>query len=272
MPDNFPVGSFLHPAASCKNIPSSNPSGHYWIQSTSTGYATMEYCHMSPPCSCTAPSGWMRVAQLDMTDPSEHCPSGFRTNTSPKRLCSRSGGPGCASTTFTVNGVRYSKVCGKVIGYQFCSPDAFGPYYNNRGLTLDDIYVDGVSLTHGHTPRQHIWTFANAVDEIRSDHHVCPCTKTDSTYTGVVPPFIGSDYFCETGSRYGYSYQWYTADPVWDGEGCGGTSTCCEFNSPPWFCKDLPQPTTDDIELRLCRNGGTSDEDNGLETIEIYVQ
>ena len=32
----------------------------------------------------------------------------------------------------------------------------------------------------------------------------------------------------------------YTADPLWDGEGCDETNTCCDFNSPPWFCKDLP--------------------------------
>ena len=54
---------------------------------------------------------------------------------------------------------------------------------------------------------------------------------------------------------YSYANQWYTSDPLWDGEGCGGNSTCCEFNNLPWFYKDLPQPTTDDIELRpLYRN------------------
>ena len=29
------------------------------------------------------------------------------------------------------------------------------------------------------------------------------------------------------------------ADPVWDGMGCSSTSTCCTFNSPPWFTKNL---------------------------------
>ena len=227
---------------------------------------------MSPSFNHSRASGWMRVAQLDMTDPQEHCPSGFRTITIPKRVCGRSSGLGCASATFSVNGVQYSKVCGKVIGYQYYSMDAFSPYYHDNSRTIDDVYVDGVSLTHGQSCRQHIWTFANALDEIHSQHDVCPCTKTDSTFTGVVPPFIGSDYFCDTGSRYSYANQWYTADPLWDGEGCGGSSTCCEFNNPPWFCKDLPQPTTDDIELRLCRNQDIDDEDIGLELVEIYVQ
>ena len=274
MPTSFPLGTFLNPAASCKNIPTSSPSGNYWIQSTSTGYATMEYCHMSPPCSCSRPSGWMRVAELNMTDPQEHCLSGFRTITSPKRMCGRLSGPGCASVTFPVNGVHYSRVCGRIIGYQYYSMDAFSSFYQDQSRTIDNIYVDGVSLTHGHSPRQHIWTFANALEEIGSygDHNVCPCTETHSPYTGVVPQFIGNDYFCATGSRYRFQNQWYTEDPLWDGEGCGGSSTCCEFNNPPWFCRELPQPTTDDIELRLCSDQNIDNEDSGLELINIYVQ
>lgn len=42
---------------------------------------------------------------------------------------------------------------------------------------IEDIYVDGVSLTHGH-PRQHIWTFAVADDEEADGHiNICPCTN-----------------------------------------------------------------------------------------------
>ena len=274
MPSTFAVGSLLYPAASCHDIPSSSPSGHYWIQSTSTGYATIEYCQMSPPCSCNAVPGWIRVANLNMTDPNDRCPLEFTTvTTNSKRLCKRNAGPGCASVVFPVHGVRYNKVCGKVIGYQYHSMDAFSPYYHGRERTIDDIYVDGISLTHGKAPRSHIWTFANALDETHSNEYVCPCTKTDTAYNGTVPSsIVGNNYFCETGSRYRYSEQWYTADPLWDGEGCGDTSTCCEFNSPPWFCRDLPESTTDDIELRLCSNQNTSNEDTGIEIVNIYIQ
>ena len=38
-------------------------------------------------------------------------------------------------------------------------------------------------------------------------------------------------------------------DPLWDGEGCGPTSICCDFNNPPWFCKTLPQPTSARLKL-----------------------
>ena len=61
-------------------------------------------------------------------------------------------------------------------------------------------------------------------------------------------------------------------DPLWDGAGCGPTSTCCSFNTPPWFYRQLPQPTTDDIEMRACRNEDASHEDIAIEMIEIYIQ
>ena len=68
-----------------------------------------------------------------------------------------------------------------------------------------------------------------------------------------------------------YADRVYNQDPLWDGRGCGSTSTCCQFNNPPWFCKDLPQPTTDDIELRLCVDQVVN-EDIILKLAEVYVQ
>ena len=163
-------------------------------------------------------------------------------------------------------------MCGKIKAYQYATTDAFSPYYSNNDLTIDDLYVEGVSLTHGQTPRKHIWTFASVVDEVHSNEYVCRCTKTDTPYTGAVPPFIGQDYFCDTGSRYLYDVRFYSADPLWDGSGCGSTSSCCSFNNPPWFCKQLPQPTSDDIEMRACVNQPHTNEDVAIETVQIYVQ
>ena len=92
------------------------------------------------------------------------------------------------------------------------------------------------------------------------------------THMFVHAPFVVEDYFCDTGSRYTNQDQFYDQDPLWDGAGCGGTSTCCEFNNPPWFCKQLPEPTADDIELRLCSDESPSNEDVAIEVIELYVQ
>ena len=262
-------GSKHNPALSCRNIPQWRPSGIYWVQGID-GFASQQYCDMTRIC-CGRIGDWMRVANLDMKDTNQQCPSGFRLVTSPRRSCGRPGPAGCVSTKFPVHGVEYSRVCGKIIGYQDGTPESF---YNNSGtVTIDGVYVNGVSLTHGSSPRKHIWTFAAALDEVDTTHrYVCPCTRPDLGYTGTVPPFIGQDYFCETGSRNRYQYIFYSEDPLWDGQGCGAQSTCCSFNNPPWFCKQLPQPTRDDIELRLCADQSTSNEDTPFEVVEIYVQ
>ncbi|XP_064406260.1 uncharacterized protein LOC135351229 [Halichondria panicea] len=267
-----------NPASSCNAIPQYTPSGEYWIVTNRTSCPVRVYCDMNQTsCSCNTTGGWMRVANLDMTDPNQTCPGGFRLmsrTTPPLRTCGRPGPAGCVSTTYPTYGVEYSRVCGRVIGYQDGSPGAFAPYYSNRKLSVDDVYLNGVSLTHGRSPRQHLWTFVNAADETRtrSSRNACPCTRPGLNYNNV-PPFIGQDYFCETGSRQTHSInKFYPDDPVWDGQGCGGNSTCCEFNNPPWFCKQLPQPTTDDIELRLCGDENTNNEDTPLEIVEIFVQ
>ena len=221
----------------------------------------------------------MGVARVNMTEINSQCPSGLELITSPKRLCRKSGsGAGCSSVFFQAHNIPYSRVCGKVIGYQYKYIDAFHSFLSNQQLTIDGAYVDGVSLTYGSSPRQHIWTFAAAIDETPGHNpSSCHCTNDLAyvAFTGVIPPFIGEDYFCETGSRLSVQTKWYLNDPLWDGEGCGRFSSCCDREQQPhkpWFCKELPGPTTDDIELRACRDSSRSDEDFGLEIVEVYVQ
>ena len=273
------VDSPQHPAPSCQYIVefsetnSSTPSGYYWVRS-SNGSAVNVYCDMARHC-CGSTGGWMRVAYLNMTDTSQQCPKGFTLNTrvtEPNRTCEHIKYSGCTSIFYPTRNIQYSKVCGRVRAYQYDQTLAFYLYYHGDGTTIDSNYVSGMSITHGESPRKHIWTFAAAMDETRSQSYVCPCTKTDTPYTGLVPPFIGNDYFCDTGSQYYRRYYWrfYSEDPLWDGEGCGPTSSCCQFNSPPWFCKELPQPTTDDVEVRVCKydyRRGTP-----FDLIELYIQ
>lgn len=66
--------------------------------------------------------------------------------------------------------------------------------------------------------------------------------------------FVGSDYFCDTAVPSLPAATWYPEDPLWEGEGCGAGSSCCEFNNPPVFVKQLTQPTTDPLEVRLCKD------------------
>ena len=124
--------------------------------------------------------------------------------------------------------------------------------------------------------RQHIWTFANPLDEYPWFYdHKCPCTNVIEQHPISIPSFIGNDYFCETGVPPGQQRNitvFYADDPLWDGQGCGPTSTCCTFNNPPWFCKQLPQSTNADLEVRLCSAGAASIENTPIELIEIYVK
>ena len=83
---------------------------------------------------------------------------------------------------------------------------------------------------------------------------MCPCTNTRNTSPPQVPPFVGDDYFCDTGSENHFQFIFYGDDPLWDGDGCGEFNTCCSWNSPPWFMKQLSSTTSDDIEMRLCAN------------------
>ena len=100
----------------------------------------------------------MQVAKLDMTNSSHQCPPGTRLRSDlSKRLCGiDQDGPGCTSAIFTVHGVEYRHVCGKSIAYQDASPDAFRSKSQVRSRLIDNNYVDGISLTYGSNPRNHI--------------------------------------------------------------------------------------------------------------------
>ena len=145
--------------------------------------------------------------------------------------------------------------------------DAFEAYDNGQVTTIEGAYVAGVSLTHG-SPRQHIWTFAAGLSEdfpTRGD--ACPC---DASISIGIPPFVGGDYFCESGVNSGSTSGLHPEDSLWDGQGCSNSSTCCSFNSPPYFTKQLPSPTSDPIEARLCWLD--SGDDSPVEFMELYVK
>ena len=84
---------------------------------------------------------------------------------------------------------------------------------------------------------------------------------------------MSGDYFCESGINSGSARRkLYPDDPLWDGEGCSSSSSCCSFNNPPYFTKQLPSPTSDPIEARLCRLDTNEGDDSPIEFIELYVK
>uniref|UniRef100_A0A1X7TF79 Fucolectin tachylectin-4 pentraxin-1 domain-containing protein n=1 Tax=Amphimedon queenslandica TaxID=400682 RepID=A0A1X7TF79_AMPQE len=171
-----------------------------------------------------------------MSDATENCPSGFRLYQSGGvRACGRTASSvgSCVSVRFPSNGISYSQVCGRVVGYQYASTDAVDSTTGtNAHNDINSYYVDG--------------------------------------------SFIGNDYFCESGNpATDGSIQsiLYASDPLWDGKGCGSLEgVCCAAPGLPWFNKILNTSTTDYLELRVCADEGTSNEDVPVSFYELYVK
>ena len=266
-------------ARSCMEVkelsPNSSSGIYLFAHPEGNGYS-YSYCHMGTLCG--SGGGWTRLAYLNMSNPTEQCPNGLRLYQSGGvRVCGRptSNVGSCASVFFSSNGISYSQVCGRVVGYQYGSTDALHIRYNLQLETsIDSYYMDGVSITRG-SPRQHVWTLmAGLGDSYFDGTYNCPCNGGSN----VVPPaFVGNDYFCESGNpNQSYAEVLYTSDPLWDGQGCGtleGAGTCCSAPGLPWFHRDYGNTkTTDYLELRVCAEESTTNEDAPVHFYEIYVK
>ena len=214
---------------------------------------------------------WYPVASLDMTDPQQQCPTGWREyNNNFVRACGRpvTDLSSCANVSYTT-GRQYRKVCGRVIGYQVASPDGF---LSSR--TVDQNYVDGVSITYGRNPRQHIWTYTAGVTENSMNYAIsnCPCWNPSAKQS---PEFVGEKFYCESANpsdmldSTGFLY---VSDKLWDNQQCSNEGTCCTNVSLPWFNVTFSEPTSDDIEVRICGDESTDNEDTPIELLDIYVQ
>ena len=217
-----------------------------------------------PPIMCAGTPGWRPVAYVNLTDASSPCPPGWGVDEN-TQLCAKREGRSCSSAMFSVSGGEYSRVCGRVVGFRNDLTEAF-----YRKKTIDRSYADGVSITHGSSPRQHIWTFT-AGTKYRSlpAAKSCPCANKKLS----VPSFVGTDYFCEYAYLQDYSNlnKFNLNDPLWDGRSCYSTYSCCSLNDPPYFVKELSSPTSDDIEARVC--GKSSFGPSILvKFMELYVQ
>ena len=247
------------------------------------------------PCKCGGP-GWTRVIFLDMSDSGNSCPSNWTLHETPVRGCGRKSTNflSCDSVIIPVTNTNYSLICGRIYAYQKGTSYAFSGTHAylladlgglsitvkvNHDVTIEDSYVSGLSLTHGAIgTRKHVWTFSGANNDISGrtfPYNSCPCINTTYTQDYQAPSYVGESYFCDTGDhtsiRKNDYDRVYMDDRLWDGEGCSGSSTCCSFKNPPWFCKNLTYHTTDDLELRLCSLDAKSFEDKLISLVEIYV-
>ena len=258
----------------------SAPSGYYQITAPN-GSLVQVYCDMEGT-NCGGEGGWTRVAYVNMSQSGATCPQGLTQRIlSGLTLCSRMDvttqpGGGCQITVFSSLGLNYSQACGQVQGYQFGTPGAFDPYYHSPwSVTIDGVYVDGASITYSSAPRKHIWSYAVGANLVYSGgvRANCPCNNGNSNNA---PPFVGSDYYCETGDndKTCCDYVLFSNDPLWDGQQCPGEEDpCCNTHlNMPWFNKTLSETTTEDIELRVCGDQDLADEDTPLQVIELFVR
>ena len=234
------------------------------------------YCDMEGQELCGSRGGWTRLAYLDMSDDAQNCPPAFHlyNETDEVRACGRNETiASCVSVQFPSNGISYSQICGRVVGYQYHSTNAFDRSLGSDNDNLNSWYVDGVSITRG-SPRQHVWTFAAGItgSSLNRPSFICPCINGS---TESVPSFVGDHYYCESGNNNtSWSSILYTSDPLWDGEDCGSLEApCCTAPGLPWFHRDYgTNTTTDYIELRVCGDQDPVNEDNPVSFYEIYVK
>ena len=266
-----------NPGVSCADIYNKNPASHgrsgYYVLKTDR--LLFAYCDMELDCGGNK-GGWMKIADIKKGDT---CPSGWtRRYTS---YCSGGAAAGCYSARFSTNSTSYSKVCGKMLGYQKGTTNGFYPSAYAHGKvngykpttssrSLDGVYVDGISITSGN-PRKHVWTYAVGwSDDANYPQFNCPCAK----YPGPNPPaFVGTNYYCESGNVGRGDYvTLYDADKLWDGAGCEPENNCCYDAGMPWFFRQFPATTTGDIEVRICRDQHFGDEDIAVEELQLFVQ
>ena len=57
--------------------------------------------------------------------------------------------------------------------------------------------------------------------------------------------------------------------PLWNGGTC---KNCNSSSNPPWFYRQLQNHTTDDIEMRVCRDELASNENVLIQAFDIYIQ
>lgn len=172
---------------------------------------------------------WYQVLDFDVNSSNQTCPSGLTLISEPVEGCGRESIGGCDIGQLTIDGMEYSRVCGRITGRASGTPDGFA-------LPFDAILI----LTKDAS--EHIWTFvASSVNPPN-----CPCSGVGTP----PPPFtaVGNDYFCD------FSGLPNNTRAMWTGENCTD-SGCCSFNSPPYFTVDLP-PTTEDIIVAVCRSAG----------------
>ena len=216
----------------------------------------------------------MRIGYFDMTQIHSECPLPLQMfKVSNKKFCRRPSS-GCTSVYFDSLSQQYTEVCGMVEGYQYGSMDGF--QHSTASQTPDGYYADGISITHGSSPRRHLWTYAVGLiaNPPSLTPYQCPCTAAGTTST--LPTFLNDDYYCDSGNPSGNTWSAQVhPNRLWDNFGlsCVSGSTCCDNPDKPWFKKKLTQPANEDVEMHWCADQSpVTDEAIATTRVELYIR
>ena len=210
------------------------------------------------------PSKFRHISSFDTDIPGMSCPSPLQLRAiGSNRLCEKKTGNSCASVTISAGGQSYTKVRGKVTAYAYRSLDAFRRLHG-AGSGIDDPYVDGISITYG-SPRKHVWTYAGGSTNLDFS---CPDIANNHDIAKQ-PAFVGKNYLCVVA---GYLVQ-QDSDRFFNAP-LFTTLGDCVGDCPDdlAFCVTLDEPTSDDLELRLCTDQSKTDEDIFLKSYDFYIQ
>jgi len=225
---------------------------------------------------CAGVAGeWRRIAHINISA-GDNCISGWHKGTySHVSFCHVVSDSirTCSSASFFINRISYQRVCGRARGYQKGQMNAFNAYHY-QDQTIDGYYGDGLSITYGN-PLQHIWTYVvglyDGVTQVSATGSNCPCAVGGGLSP---PPFVGTNYYCESGSINTINYSaYYFNDPLWDRSNCNSSSTnCCTNPTQPWFYRVLSENNTSDIEARISRVWHFANGSPLIDQLELYIQ
>ena len=187
---------------------------------------------------CAGGGYWYEVLDFDVNASNSTCPSGLTLSSEPEGCGGEEGPTGCSIGLLPIDGIEYSRVCGRITGRTLGTADGFA-------TSNDDVLIlveETLEL---------IWGFYSSSD----DPPNCPCAGGNDTL-----PFLGDNYFCDSSMP-------NDTRALWTGENCG-TDICCSFNSPPYFTTDLSAPITRSIIAVVCRLTGNT----VIESMQLFVQ
>ena len=219
----------------------------------------VSFCSCSHRCKC-GPGDWVKIGSLN---PLDSCPSGFMSeNIGGAQVCWKEEA-GCTSFSFEA-GQDYRAVCGVATAYAYGSPDAFG-YNHTPDETIDEAYVDGISITYG-SPRQHLFTYAATMTL-----DACPCKGGKPG-----PVFVNNNTYCgdqALAPGENWERKWYTNTVLWHAASdCSDDDITCRDDYRPWFSVQTASSTSDAVEIRSCQDQAYNDEALGIASMEIYIR